>query len=138
MSKKIKVTAKQNEKHSSKKILFITGILLCLAIIYFATLQFTFTGHSIKSSLTEENLEKFVECLNQKKVVLHAGSATCSEIKQQQELLRLSFNQLSVDVCGAHCPNLQGACLLWEINPRFYTGVQTLQQLSLLTQCPLY
>jgi len=92
------------------------------------------------ASLNNDNLDTFAQCLSDSDAKMY-GTEWCGYCKKQKELFGDSFQYVDYTDCdkdrdSCSSQNIEGYPT-WKINGNSFPGVQSLEDLSQKTSCPL-
>ncbi|MBI2543259.1 MAG: hypothetical protein HYW24_03675 [Candidatus Aenigmarchaeota archaeon] len=132
--------------HEPKRRLATGKIVTILSIVLIVAIAGYFSISSITGRATEPGVyDEFAKCLADKGAVFY-GSFQCSHCKTQKDLFGGSIEYVNYVECGPlGAPPTNKECVeagiraypTWVINNIEYTGVQDLDKLSELANCPL-
>ena len=123
-----------------KKKVIVTFILLIILVAGFWLISkaiTTYTGYSVTGI---KNLDKFVNCLNEKKVELYVTNG-CPHCKKQKELFKGYLDNLKVIDCIENSELCVEKNIFqvptWIINNQKYVREKSLEEISELSGCEL-
>lgn len=126
-----KKMSKKNKKRIRLGIIIIVSVV---AILFVARMALT------KGSIENPTIDAFAQCLTDSGLIMY-GTEWCGYCKKQKELFGDSFefvNYIDCDKNGNTCTSegIKGFPT-WKINGENYPGVQSFENLGILSGCEL-
>lgn len=101
---------------------------------------------TLSNANNAKDLTSFAQCLTEKNVTMY-GTYWCPHCTDQKKAFGPAFTYINYVECDARGENEQSELCIekqiqgyptWEIEDKYYEGVQSLQKLSELTNCEIY
>ncbi|MEI7718459.1 MAG: hypothetical protein WCI72_01210 [archaeon] len=117
------------------KLWFLAGVILLILLVFFAFGDVIFTGKAIAE---EKSMVAFVNCLNEKGVLLY-GFADHPQVKAQLDLFGNSSKELNIIDCHFSPEKCNGVIVFpsWRIDNRVVPSGFSLGMLAELSGCRL-